>query len=74
MSDALPDEKQVVEVSIGSDHLKLLEAVAEAASDLKLAKRDSNFAELNGGLEKLERILFDRTSSWEFFASMMEEE
>jgi hypothetical protein len=73
VAEVLPTE-QVVEVSIGSDHLKLLEAVAEAASDLKLAKRDSDFAELNGGLDRLERILFDKTSSWEFFASMLEQE
>lgn len=65
--------EDVVEIMIGSDHLKLLEAIAEAASDLKLGKHDQDFAELNGGIEKLERALFDKTSSWEFFASMLEQ-
>ena len=66
-------DEQVAEVLIGADHLKLLEAVAEAASDLKLAQRDRDFAELNGGTEKLQRILFDKTASWEFFVSMLVE-
>ena len=68
------DDQESVEVSIGSDHLKLLEAVAEAASDFRFAKRDAAFAELNGGTEKLERLLFDAVTSWEFFASQLEQE
>lgn len=73
MSDHRSTEKEVVEVLIGSDHLKLLEAVAEAASDFRLARRDAEFAEINGGIEKLERHLFDAVTSWEFFASQLEE-
>jgi hypothetical protein len=52
------------EVLIGSDQLKLLEAVAEAASDLDVAKHDREFARLNGGVRKLERDLFERTNAY----------
>lgn len=70
MPELLADEK---EVSIGADHLKLLEAVAEAASDLKRAERDGEFAEMNGGIEILQSALFMKTAAWEVFASSLDE-
>lgn len=50
-----------------SEDLELLTArvVAEAASDYFLAKRDAQFARLNGGVRKLEKILSQRVAEWE---------
>ena len=69
MADAhIPDENDV-EVSIGADHLRHLEAVAGAASDLKRASHDAEFASLCGGMDRLQADLFMHTASWERFAS-----
>jgi hypothetical protein len=57
------------EVLIGEDQLQKLEAVAEAASDLKLAHGDAEFARLNGGIDKLQRDLNAKVSEWESFMS-----
>lgn len=72
-SDVLSTDQEVAEVSIGKDHLRYLAAVAEAASDLKLGKRDGEFAELNGGVERLEGDLFLRVAAWECFMSELDE-
>lgn len=63
-----------IEVTIGDDHLRALESVAEAASDYVLATRDKEFAELNGGLDELRTILFQRTHEWERFMSSISED
>lgn len=57
----------MVEVMIGEDHLHVLEAVAQAASDLRLGKIDAEFADANGGVAKLETELFEKVSEWEAF-------
>lgn len=67
MSDVIPDED--VAVSIGADHLRHLERVAEAASDLKRASHDAEFAAMFGGMDRLQADLFMHTASWEAFAS-----
>ena len=58
MSDA-------IDVTIGQDHLQALEAVAQAASDLRIGRHEPEFAEANGGMEKLERDLFDKVADYE---------
>ena len=60
---------EATKVWIGEDHFKHLEAIAEAASDLKLGNHDSEFAELNGGKDSLEWTLFQKVFAWESFAS-----
>jgi len=39
--------------------------VAEAASDYKLAWRESEFCRLNGGFEVIRQRLFNATEAWE---------
>lgn len=62
-------EQRSVEVTIGSDHLQKLEAVAAAASDLKRAEHDNEFAFLFGGVDRIKADLFMHVASWESFAS-----
>jgi hypothetical protein len=49
--------------------LELLSAIAEAASDMALAKRDRQFASLNGGVRNIEAELFVKVSAYESFVS-----
>lgn len=63
-----------IEITIGDDHLKALEGVAEAASDYALAIRDSDFAEQTGGVDFLREILLQKTREWESFMSSISED
>jgi hypothetical protein len=44
---------------------QLADRVAEAASDYKLGTLMPEFAELNGGIEKLREYLFQCVTDWE---------
>lgn len=47
------------------DHDRLAHAVCEKLLDVAMAQNDSDFAELAGGLEKLEREVIDALKAWE---------
>ena len=59
------------EVTIDYEYQKALEAVAEAASDYRLATASREFAKLNGGTQKLKDTLFEKVSAWESLMSEM---
>lgn len=48
-----------------NEEYRLLSRIAEAASDWALAAHDPEFAELCGGVEKLQAHLFDCVVSYE---------
>jgi hypothetical protein len=54
------------------DEIQVLREVAMAASDLQMAKRNSEFAELNGGVEALEQTLFEKTEAWQSYEQQLE--
>lgn len=56
-------------ISVALEEVDRLRAVAEAASDLKLAKWDKSFARVNGGINRLEQELFEKVGAWESWAS-----
>jgi hypothetical protein len=67
MSNQSTDD-DLEELSEGEQWL-MLTSIAEAASDLKLAKHDEAFAVMEGGIEKLEAELFRKVSRWESWIS-----
>jgi len=53
------------EARTSDQHLRILNEVAEAASDLKMGYRDPSFAGMSGGVKGLREELFKKVDAWE---------